>query len=42
MRGIQSRAFLWLAEAAIIAYNGKEPVKLGKRLWALPLGLVLS
>ena len=28
--------------AAILAYNGKEVVKIGERLWALPLGLVLS
>jgi hypothetical protein len=28
--------------AAILAYNGKEPVRIGQRLWALPLGLVLS
>ncbi len=26
----------------ILAYNGTEAVKLGERLWALPLGLVLS
>ena len=29
-------------EAAIMAYNGKEAVKLGPQLWAIPLGLVLS
>lgn len=28
--------------AAILAYNGKETIKLGDRLWAMPLGLVLS
>lgn len=28
--------------AAILAYNGKEPVRIGERLWALPLSLVLS
>lgn len=29
-------------QAAILAYNGTQPVKLGKRLWALPLGLILA
>ncbi len=29
-------------KAAILAYNGATGVKLGDRLWALPLGLVLS
>lgn len=28
--------------AAILAYNGKEAVKLGGRLWAIPLSLILS
>jgi predicted AAA+ superfamily ATPase len=29
-------------KAAILGYNGKDPVKLGEKLWALPLGLLLS
>jgi predicted AAA+ superfamily ATPase len=29
-------------QAAILAYNGTEAVSLGGKLWALPLGLVLS
>ena len=29
-------------KAAILAYNGKTPVRLGEKLWALPLGLLLS
>ena len=28
--------------AAVLCYNGAEAVRLGERLWALPLGLVLS
>lgn len=28
--------------AAVLAYNGTEMVKLGDRLWAVPLGLLLS
>lgn len=28
--------------AAILAYNGTRPVQLDKRLWAIPLGLLLS
>ena len=28
--------------AALLAYNGTEMVKLGERLWAVPLALVLS
>ena len=28
--------------AAILAYNGERAVKLGERLWALPLSLILS
>ncbi|GAB4487419.1 MAG: DUF4143 domain-containing protein [Thermodesulfovibrionales bacterium] len=28
--------------AAVLAYNGPEMVKLGERLWAVPLGLLLS
>ncbi|MFZ3137506.1 MAG: ATP-binding protein [Thermodesulfovibrionales bacterium] len=28
--------------AAVLAYNGTEMVKLGERLWAAPLGLLLS
>lgn len=28
--------------AAILAYNGTEAVKLGEKIWAIPLGLVLS
>ena len=27
---------------AILGYNGKDPVRLGDRIWALPLGLILS
>lgn len=29
-------------KAAILAHNGKAPVRLGEKLWALPLGLLLS
>ena len=29
-------------KAGIICYNGHEAVKLGERLWAIPVGLVLS
>jgi predicted AAA+ superfamily ATPase len=29
-------------EAAILGYNGMEPVKLGEKTWALPLSLLLS
>ena len=29
-------------EAAILAYNGKSAVPLGKKLWALPLGHLVS
>jgi hypothetical protein len=29
-------------KAGIICYNGQEAVKLGKKLWALPVSLVLS
>ncbi len=39
------RAFLSSASnciAAILAYNGKEAVKLGDRLWAVPLDTLLS
>jgi uncharacterized protein len=28
--------------AAVLCYNGKEAVQLGKKIWALPLGLLLS
>ena len=28
--------------AAVLAYNGREAVKLGERLWALPMGHLLS
>ena len=28
--------------AAILAYNGKEPAKLGDRLWAIPMGKLLE
>lgn len=38
-------AFLSLTpncKAAIIAYNGREAVKLGEKLWAIPLGILLS
>jgi len=28
--------------AAILGYNGKDAVKLGERIWALPLSLILS
>jgi predicted AAA+ superfamily ATPase len=28
--------------AAVLCYNGREAVRLGERIWALPLGLVLS
>jgi hypothetical protein len=30
------------SKAAILAYNGKVPARLGDKLWALPLGLLLS
>ena len=39
------RAFLSATphcQAAILAYNGTEAVSLGQKLWALPLGMVLS
>ena len=39
------RAFLSSASnciAAILAYNGKEAVKLSDRLWAVPLDILLS
>ena len=39
------RAFLSTTphcKAAILGYNGKEPVKLGEKTWALPLSLLLS
>ncbi len=29
-------------KAVVFAYNGKVPVRLGEKLWALPLGLLLS
>ena len=29
-------------KAAILAYNGKVPVRLGEKLWALSLGLLLN
>lgn len=29
-------------KAAILAYNGTTPARLGEKLWALPLGLLLS
>ncbi len=29
-------------KAAILGYNGMEPVKLGEKTWALPLSLLLS
>ena len=28
--------------AGILGYNGSTPVRLGDRLWAIPLGLLLS
>ena len=28
--------------AGVLAYNGATPVRLGERLWAIPLGLLLS
>jgi len=28
--------------AAALCYNGTEAVRLGEKIWALPLGLVLS
>lgn len=43
LRGL--RAFLSVTphcKAAILAYNGTEPLKLGDRLWAIPLGILLS
>jgi len=39
------RAFLKTSpdcRAAVLAYNGTSPVKLDDRLWAIPLGLLLS
>jgi uncharacterized protein len=39
------RAFLSTTphcKAAILGYNGVEPVKLGEKIWALPLSLLLS
>ena len=39
------RAFLSATphcRAAILAYNGTEAVSLGEKLWALPMGMVLS
>ena len=27
---------------AILGYNGKDAVRLGNKIWALPLGLILS
>ena len=27
---------------AILGYNGEDSVKLGEKIWALPLGLILS
>jgi predicted AAA+ superfamily ATPase len=30
------------AVAGILAYNGREAVSLGDRLWAIPIGLLLS
>jgi predicted AAA+ superfamily ATPase len=29
-------------KAAVLCYNGKEAVRLGEKIWALPLGLLLS
>ncbi|HUT52413.1 MAG TPA: hypothetical protein VM658_03380 [bacterium] len=29
-------------QAAIIAHNGTDTVKLGPKLWAMPVGLMLS
>jgi len=29
-------------KAAILCYNGEDAVKLGERLWALPINLILS
>jgi uncharacterized protein len=29
-------------KAAILAYNGKQAVRLGEKIWAIPLGLMLS
>ncbi len=29
-------------KGAILAYNGKEPVRLGEKLWAIPISLILS
>jgi hypothetical protein len=28
--------------AGILAYNGSTPVSLGGKLWAIPIGLLLS
>jgi len=28
--------------AAVLAFNGTEPVQLDEKLWAIPLGLLLS
>jgi len=39
------RAFLDRTPAcrsAVLAYNGTETVKLADRLWAIPMGLLLS
>ena len=39
------RAFLKAApecKAAILAYNGFEAVKIDKKVWAIPLSLLLS
>ena len=39
------RAFLAATphcRAAVLCYNGKDPVKLGAKLWALPISLILS
>lgn len=39
------RAFLSATphcQAAILGYNGREAVKLGEKIWALPLSLILS
>lgn len=39
------RAFLAATphcKTAVLGYNGREPVRLGEKLWALPLGLILS
>ena len=39
------RAFLEITphcQAAVLAYNGTEAISLGKRLWAIPLAMLLS